>query len=81
MLSSAPPPLPPRASLFDNPGMGDAMATHYEACACAANPQAYTWMAPLTYRPPVIASAIGEACLKTLYELVSSHSVCTRACG
>lgn len=50
-------------------GMGDAMATHYEACACAANPQAYTWMAPLTYRPPVIASAIGEACLKTLYEL------------
>lgn len=52
-------------------GMGDAMATHYEAKACAANPKAYTWMHPLTYRPPLIASAIGEACCKTLYELVS----------
>lgn len=52
-------------------GMGDAMATHYEAKACAANPKAYTWMHPLTHRPPLIASAIGEACLNILYELVS----------
>lgn len=47
------------------------MATHYEAKACAAHPKAYTWMHPLTHRPPLIASAIGEVCLKTLYELVS----------
>jgi hypothetical protein len=51
-------------------GMGDAMATHYEAQACARNPQAYTWMHPLTHRPPLIAAAIGEVCLRTLYELV-----------
>lgn len=50
-------------------GMGDAMATHYEAQACARNPQAYTWMHPLTHRPPLIAAAIGEVCLRTLYEL------------
>lgn len=47
--------------------MGDAMATRYEAAACAANPNAYTWLAPLTYRPPLIAQAIGETCLNTLY--------------
>lgn len=51
-------------------GMGDAMATHYEAQVCARNPQAYTWMHPLTHRPPLIAAAIGEVCLRTLYELV-----------
>lgn len=56
--------------------MGDAMATHYEARACAANPAAYTWMAPLTHRPPVIASAIGQACLDTLYAQVGGGQVC-----
>jgi hypothetical protein len=52
-------------------GMGDAMATHYEAKACAANPQASTWLHPLTHRPPLIAAAIGKACLKILYEQVT----------
>jgi hypothetical protein len=52
-------------------GMGDAMATHYEAKACASNPAASTWLHPLSHRPPLIAAAIGEACLRILYEQVS----------
>lgn len=55
-------------------GMGDAMATHYEAKACAANPGASTWLHPLTHRPPLIAAAIGEACLRILYQQVGGAS-------
>lgn len=47
-------------------GMGDAMATYYEARAVERNTEARTWIHPLTYRPPRIARAIaGEACLIT----------------
>lgn len=39
-------------------GMGDAMATYYEARAVERNASATTWIHPLTYRPPRIARAI-----------------------
>lgn len=48
-------------------GMGDAMATYYEARACQNNPEASSLIAPLTYRPPRIAMAIAGACLEVLY--------------
>lgn len=57
------------------------MATHYEAQACARNPQAFTWMHPLTHRPPLIAAAIGEVCLRTLYELVRERKGGVAAAG
>lgn len=48
-------------------GMGDAMATFYEARACQNNPDACNLIAPLTYRPPRIALAIAGACLEVLF--------------
>lgn len=48
-------------------GMGDAMATFYEARACQRNPQACSLIAPLTYRPPRVAMAIAAACLAVLF--------------
>ncbi len=48
-------------------GMGDAMATFYEARACQNNPEACSLIAPLTYRPPRIAMAIARACLEVLF--------------
>lgn len=48
-------------------GMGDAMATFYEARACQNNPQACSLIAPLTYRPPRVAMAIAAACLEVLF--------------
>ena len=45
-------------------GMGDAMATWYEARTCLQNPQART---VLGARPTLAASALGELCAKTLF--------------
>jgi glycerol dehydrogenase len=45
-------------------GMGDAMATHYEAKVCLDNPNARTVIGA---RPTLAASALGEACADTLY--------------
>lgn len=49
-------------------GMGDAMATWYEARAVGRNPAATTKIAPLSYRPPRIATAIARECAEILYE-------------
>ncbi|MBD3646939.1 MAG: glycerol dehydrogenase, partial [Pseudomonadales bacterium] len=46
-------------------GMGDAMATWYEARVCLANPNARS---VLGGRPTLAAGAIGEVCAGTLYE-------------
>jgi len=46
-------------------GMGDAMATWYEARTCLNNPKART---VLGARPTLAASAIGELCAKTLFD-------------
>ena len=46
-------------------GMGDAMATWYEARICSANPEART---PLGGRPTLAACALGRVCAETLYE-------------
>jgi glycerol dehydrogenase len=46
-------------------GMGDAMATWYEARACATNPNGVT---AVFARPTLAACALGEICAKTLYE-------------
>ena len=46
-------------------GIGDAMATWYEARVCQNNPRART---SLGVRPTITACAIGEACAHTLYE-------------
>ena len=46
-------------------GMGDAMATWYEARVCIENPNA---MSTIGGRPTLAACAIGEVCTKTLYE-------------
>lgn len=45
-------------------GMGDAMATWYEARVCLQNPNAIT---PTGTRPTLAATAIGEICAKTLF--------------
>ncbi|XOV84953.1 MAG: glycerol dehydrogenase [bacterium] len=45
-------------------GMGDAMATWYEARVCLSNPQARNVIGA---RPTVAAAALGEACAKTLF--------------
>lgn len=49
-------------------GMGDAMATWYEARAVVRNPAAFTKIAPLTYRPPRIAAAIARECADVLFQ-------------
>ncbi len=46
-------------------GMGDAMATWYEARVCLLNPAAVTAVGA---RPTLASSAIGEVCAKTLFE-------------
>ena len=46
-------------------GMGDAMATWYEAKVCAQNPAART---VLGTRPTLTATAMGELCAHTLYD-------------
>jgi glycerol dehydrogenase len=60
-------------------GMGDAMATWYEAHVCLANPAGVT---PVGARPTLASSAIGEACARTLFEqgraaaaAVAAHTV------
>lgn len=45
-------------------GMGDAMATWYEARACYENPRARSTVGA---RPTLAASALGELCAKTLF--------------
>lgn len=45
-------------------GMGDAMATWYEAAVCLRNPGAMT---TLGARPTIASAAIGEACATTLF--------------
>lgn len=47
-------------------GMGDAMATWYEARVCLANPAAVT---PAGARPTLAACAMSEICADTLYEV------------
>ena len=46
-------------------GMGDAMATWYEARICLNNPQALT---PIGARPTLASCAMGEVCAHTLLE-------------
>jgi len=46
-------------------GIGDAMATWYEARVCALNPAGITAVGA---RPAIAAAAIGEACCRTLFE-------------
>lgn len=46
-------------------GMGDAMATWYEARTCFENPHARNMMAA---RPTLAAAALGELCAKILFE-------------
>ena len=46
-------------------GMGDAMATWYEARVCLQNPNASSTVGA---RPTLAASAIGEICAKTLFD-------------
>jgi glycerol dehydrogenase len=46
-------------------GMGDALATWYEARTCLANPEARS---VLGARPTITAAAIGELCARTLYD-------------
>ena len=46
-------------------GMGDAMATWYEARTCFNNPHARNMLAA---RPTLAAAALGELCAKTLFE-------------
>jgi glycerol dehydrogenase len=46
-------------------GMGDAMATWYEARVCIDNPQGFT---PIGARPTLAACALGEICAHTLYD-------------
>lgn len=45
-------------------GMGDAMATWYEAAVCMRNPAAVT---AVFARPTLAAAAIGERCAQTIY--------------
>ncbi|HSP97023.1 MAG TPA: glycerol dehydrogenase, partial [Candidatus Dormibacteraeota bacterium] len=60
-------------------GMGDAMATWYEARACLLNPMARTMVGA---RPTLAACAIGEVCAQTLFKegraaaaAVAAHTV------
>jgi glycerol dehydrogenase len=59
-------------------GMGDAMATLYEARVCLNNPNARTTIGA---RPTLASIAIGEICAKTLYdqgaEAIDSVTRCT----
>jgi glycerol dehydrogenase len=46
-------------------GMGDAMATRYEADVCLRNPKAVSMLGA---RPTIASAAIGESCARTLFE-------------
>lgn len=61
-------------------GMGDAMATWYEAKACLANPQGKN---SIGSRPTLACAAMGETCAHTLYEhgVAASASVASNQCG
>ena len=60
-------------------GMGDAMATWYEADTCFRNPKARTTIGA---RPTLAARSIGELCAKTLFEygVSSVQSVTNSVC-
>jgi len=57
-------------------GMGDAMATFYEAAVCLNNPRAAT---TLGARPTIASFAIGEICAKTLFEKGSAAAAAVAA--
>jgi len=57
-------------------GMGDAMATWYEARVCLDNPDARTLLGA---RPTLAATAIGEVCAHTLYEQGEAAAISVRA--
>ncbi len=52
-------------------GMGDAMATYYEAKVCLDNPRARTTIGA---RPTLAACALGKTCADTLYSLGTEAS-------
>ena len=60
-------------------GMGDAMATWYEAKACLANPEGRNCVGS---RPTLACAAMGETCAHTLYEygVAASASVVANRC-
>jgi len=57
-------------------GMGDAMATWYEARICILNPAAVTTVGA---RPTLASSAIGEACAQTLFKEGSAAAAAVAA--
>jgi glycerol dehydrogenase len=57
-------------------GMGDAMATWYEAHACLVNPAASTTVGA---RPTVASAAIGEVCARTLFAQGREAAAAVRA--
>ena len=60
-------------------GMGDAMATWYEAKACLANPEGRNCVGA---RPTLACAAMGETCAHTLYEygVAASAAVVANRC-
>jgi glycerol dehydrogenase len=58
-------------------GMGDAMATWYEARTCLDNPAARNVLAA---RPTLAAAALGELCAKTLYAEGVAAAEAVRRC-
>ena len=60
-------------------GMGDAMATWYEAKACLTNPEGRNCVGS---RPTLACAAMGETCAHTLYEygVAASESVVADRC-
>ncbi|MGD9616386.1 MAG: glycerol dehydrogenase [Alphaproteobacteria bacterium] len=58
-------------------GMGDAMATWYEARTCLDNPSARNVLAA---RPTLAAAALGELCAKTLYTEGVAAAEAVRRC-
>src|SRR5262249_41747291 len=56
-------------------GMGDAMATWYEATVCLRNPRGISCVGA---RPTLASSAIGETCAATLYERGAAAAAAVR---
>ena len=56
-------------------GMGDSLATWYEALVCHANPKTITATGG---RPTLASYAIGEICAKTLYEFGEAAAVAVK---
>lgn len=60
--------------LFNSPlrftvaGIGDAMATYYEARAVMRNPNGVTLINPFVFRPTLLSIAVAHQCAETLYE-------------